>query len=366
MHHKPSLSSIIALVFIIILLFVTGCSTSTGKVTSTPDLQATINAAIQATGPITAPTSTPDIQATVNAAIQATNTAGQAVQATIDTAVSATVMALPSTPTTIPSADHYNMTEEELAALIDQSVAEAVAANEQTTASTIQATSDGSVSDSEVDTIEIYLAGVEQALAYADELIAVYSDLYGEYATESITILTEIEQDLEVIAQSTSQTAAILAQGSQAASAAIEQLNQAAQNASTMIEQIQTESQGWSQKVQTEVENRVTTLQNLQPTDVTNDQLGALQQVYEYLDALKAAIGDKIISPSELSLITQMGVNANASLNLNGGPKLQGLSGKIDGLNNQLARGQWSHASKDLGGFEASLPTRPPKRPGRP
>jgi hypothetical protein len=254
------------------------------------------------------------------------------------------------------------MTEEELAALIDQSVAEAVAASEQTTASSTQATSDGSVSDSEVDTIEVHLAGVVQALAYADELIAVYSHLYREYATESITALTEIEQDLEVI----SQTATILEQGSQAGNAAIEQLNQAAQNTSTMIDQIQAESQGWSQKVQTEVENRVTALQNLQPTDVTNDQLGALQQVYEYLDALKAALGDKKISPSELSLITQMGVNANASLNLNSGSKLQGLSGKNDGLNNQLTRSQWSHASKDLSGFEASLPTRPPKRLGRP
>jgi hypothetical protein len=365
MSLKSSLSSIIALVFVTVQI-VTACSMPAGNATPTPDLQATINAAIQATGPVAAPTSTPDIQATVNAAIQATNTAGQAVQATVDTAVSATVMAIPPTATTVPSADYYALTEEELAALIDQSVAQAVVASEQTTASTTQATSDGTVIDSEVETIEVYLAGVEQALAYADELIGVYYDLYGEYATESITVLTEIEQDLEVIAQSTAQTAAILEQGSQAASAAIEQLNQAAQNASTTIDQIQVESQGWSQKLRTEIEDRAAALQNLQPTEITSDQIGALQQVYEYLDALKVALGDKKISPGELSQITQLGVNANASLNLQNGPKLQGISGKINGLNNQLARGQWSLTSRDLGRLEASLPSRPPKRPGRP
>lgn len=365
MSHKHSLSSIITLALVTVQIM-TACSMPAGNAVPTPDLQATINAAIQATGPVTASTSTPDIQATVNAAIQATNTAGQAVQATVDTAVSATVMALPPTATSMPSADYYSMTEEELAALIDESVAQAVAASEQTTSSTTQATPDGMVSDSEVETIDVYLAGLEQALAYADQLIGVYYELYGDYATESITALTDIEQDLEVIAQSTAQTAAILEQGSQAASASIEQLNQTAQNASTTISQIQAESQGWSQKVQAEIENRAAALQNLQPTEVTDSQIGALQQVYEYLDTLKAALTDKKISPNELTQITQLGVNANTSLNKHGGPQLQGISGKINGLNNQLVLGQWSQANRDLGGFEASLPSRPPKRPGRP
>jgi hypothetical protein len=182
-----------------------------------------------------------------------------------------------------------------------------VDSSEQTTSVTTQATSYGMVSDSEVETIDVYLASLEQAIAYVDQLIGVYYELYGDYATESITVLTEIEQDLEVIAQSTAQTAAILEQGSQAASASIEQLNQAAQNASTTIGQIQAESQGWRQKVQAEIENRAAALQNLQPTEVTDSQIGALQQVYEYLDTLKAALTDKKISPNELTQIPNWG-----------------------------------------------------------
>lgn len=73
-------------------------------------------------------------------------------------------------------------------------------------------------------------------------------------------------------------------------------------------------------------------------------------------------MADKKISPDEFSKIAQLGVKAKGSLQAGGGPELQGLSGSIDKLTSQLARGEWPAAGGSLDGFGRSLPT----RPGRP
>ncbi len=102
---------------------------------------------------------TPDTQATVNAAIAATGTAQASLQATIDAAVKATVTAAP-TPT--PSVQYVTMSEEELAALIDQAVAEAITATQQCSTATTTATADGAVTQEEVNTVQVYLVDAEE------------------------------------------------------------------------------------------------------------------------------------------------------------------------------------------------------------
>ena len=85
------------------------------------------------------------------------------------------------------------MTEEELAALIDAAVAEAVAASEETATATTAATADDTLTQEEIETIEIYLSGADEAIAYAEELIEAYYGLYGELALETIELLIAIE-----------------------------------------------------------------------------------------------------------------------------------------------------------------------------
>jgi nitrous oxide reductase len=87
-----------------------------------------------------------DLEATANAIAAATLTAEAANDAAIDAAVQATMTAVApqSTPVVV-----YELTEEELANLIDQAVTEAIAASEEAAAQTVTATADTTVTEQE-------------------------------------------------------------------------------------------------------------------------------------------------------------------------------------------------------------------------
>ena len=144
-------------------------------------------------------TVTPDIQATVEGAVAATATAQAGLQATVGTAVQATITAVPS-PT--PPPDVETMSEEELAALVDEAVTEAVEATEQSSTAATEAAADDVVTPEEVDELAIYVSDAEAAIEYAAELAAIYDDLYGELATETVALLTDVEDDLALLAES--------------------------------------------------------------------------------------------------------------------------------------------------------------------
>jgi hypothetical protein len=127
--------------------------------------------------PTSAPTNTPDVQATVDAAMAATSVAQADVQATVGVAVAATSVALPPTPTPGPTAEYVEMTEEELEALINQAIEDAVTATQEASATTAQATADDTLTYDEAQTVDVYVYAAEQALAYADELIGAYYSL---------------------------------------------------------------------------------------------------------------------------------------------------------------------------------------------
>ena len=69
-------------------------------------------------------------QDAVNTTVAGTQIAQALAQATVNSNV---LTAMPATPTPGPTVDYVTLTEEELAALIDEAVAEAIAATEQTT-----------------------------------------------------------------------------------------------------------------------------------------------------------------------------------------------------------------------------------------
>ncbi len=321
---------------------------------------------LSACGAAGQPAATPtlDVQATVNAGIQGTQTAQAAVQESIDQAVEATLASLPPTATPPAPVEYVTLSEEELAALIDEAVNEAIAATEQTNTATSQATSDGTVTDEEISTVEMYYYGADQAIAYAEELIAAYSELYGDYASEAIAVLEDVEQDLEAISQSLDEIYAVLEQGSQAASAAIEQLNSALETASTHTEEIHTAAQNWQSAFQAQKEERLTEALSLPANEVAGDLSGTIQMLYQYVDSIKAGFSDGKISRDELLGIAQLGANAQASLQQHGGAQLQGLNDGIRNLTSEIAGGQWPQARGNLGTFEHSLPERP-SLPGR-
>ncbi len=322
------------------------------------------------------PTTTPDTQATVAAAIAATSTAQVGLQATIDAAVEATSVAAP-TPTpsseeTVESVTTTEMTEEELAALIDEAVAEASAATQECSTVTTEAAADGTVTQEEVDAVTVYVTDAEEAIAYAEELIYAYYDLYGELATETIVLLQAIEQDLAAMAEGTAEVNAILQeiimaleQGLALAEETITQLETAAQTASAKAAEIQGRNQNVVQNLQAELESRAAAVLSVQPNNIPTDRQAALQSAFDYVDAARQALDDDRISQTELANIAQLGANASAGLNAHGGPQLQRLSGSISDITGQIARGQTPQVKASLGNLEASLGTRP-SRPSRP
>ncbi len=324
---------------------------------------------------------TPDTQATVNAAVAATGTAQASMKATVDAAVKATTAAqskATATPTLVPAAkaptaaptptpiNAVTMSEEELAALIDQAVAEAVTLTQASSTATTSATADGTITLQEAAALVVYAANAEQAIAEAEELIDAYYGLYADLAAETLAVLQAIDQDLAAMANSLATLDATLAeinkalsQGLALAQQTITQLNTAVKNASDKAAQAQAKAQSWAKSLPADRDKRAAAVLGVKPTQIANDRASALLSAFDYVDAVRQAMGDNKITKAELVKIAQLGANASAGLKAQGGPALQQIPSSIDKLTGQLARGQVPQAKAGLGSLEASLGTRP-------
>ena len=189
--------------------------------------------------------------------------------------------------------------------------------------------------------------------------MAAYYGAYGEYASEALYALEEVESDLEAMAEDIETIAEILAQGSEAASAAVEELATAAAAASANAAQVQAKTQGWHEALRAEIENRAATALATQPTQIATDRQGAVQCALQYVETVRSGLADGAVSPGELSEIAQAGANASASIRTHGGPGLENVADSIDGLTKQVARGELPQAKGSLDALESSLPRRP-------
>lgn len=305
-----------------------------------------------------APTSSEELDTQIQTAIAETAQAEATFQVAVDQAVEATVIAMPPTPSPQPTVDPYTLTEEELAALIDASCEEAAAASTEASAATTQAASDGTYTEEEIYDTMYYVYDAEAAIAYAEELLYLYDDLYGLYASEALNLLYAVEDDLAELAAAMLEVEAILSLGAETASAALEQLNTTLENVQPKAEEVRNKAQEYKDNLPAVLAERENSFANLAPTEIASDRDGAILQVYTYLDSVKAAFGDRKISPDELGQIAQLAANAQAGINQSGGPLLKGFGGNIEGITRSISRGDWPSAQRDLGGFEASLPSR--------
>ena len=189
------------------------------------------------------------------------------------------------------------MREEELAALIDQFVEEAIAASEESTTFVTEATADDTLNQEEVESLEACLAITEETIALAEELIYVYYDLYREWAIEALELLVEIEEDLLLLGESADEVATLL----------------------------------------------------IEVAEMMEDSL-------ELAEGTRFVLEDNKITQFELSAIAQAGAIARAGLNAKGGPALQGFSSSINNLTAQVARGEIQQMNSGLGDLEILLP----------
>ena len=304
-----------------------------------------------------------DVQATVDAAIQATATAEAQLQEMVDTAVSeavdeavaeameATAAAPPPTPAPSTPEDVSTMSEEEMAAYIEQTVAEAVVATESYSTVTTQATADDTVTAEEVETIEIYVYGSEEAIALAEEMLMLYYELYADltYAALDdldalIAELDELNQNLEAMVIVLGEINTTLASGVALAEETIAQLESAAATAMTNAAAAQLQAQAWQQLVQSEIANRMIMIEQIQAQTVAASQQEAIGEVVNYLTTVQNALSDETLSLAEMNAIAQTSANAVASLQAQGNPQLQTLAAGIDTATMQMASGNFNAA----------------------
>jgi len=339
---------------ILALLLLTGWLTAAcanqPNLQPTTNVDATIDAAVAATAQAQ-PTATPNVQATVDTAVAATAQAEATLQTQIDEAVEDAV------------AENSATTEAELAALIDQAVAEAVTATQTYATTTGQATTDGQVTPEEVEAIQVTVQGAEEAVATAEALIATYYTQYGELAQETLDELAAIEEELNQIEDNLETMNETLAQGVALAEETVTQLQSTAQAVTTDIQALQTQAQGWARQVQAQTESRLETVENIQPNQAAASQAEAIQQALQFVELLNNATTDGAVSPQELAQVAQAGANAAAGLETQGGPQLQELSSTINDLTQKLAQGDIQAAQAGSTGLQAQLGAAGGERP---
>lgn len=302
---------------------------------------------------------TPDTQATVDAAVAATNEAEATQQAAIEVTVQPTAVAEP-TPT--QEVDYATKSEEELAAAIDTAVDDATTTTQESSTTAAEATADGTLTQEEVEAINLCLAEAEEAILFAEELIWLYYDLYGELANETLLLLEAIDQDLAALAVEVTALAnaleavdAALQQGLTLAGETIDQIEAAAESVGINAVAAQEQARGLIESVQAEIEDRAVNALAVQPNLVPGTRQEAIQSAVGYVATVRQALTDERITAEELADIAQIGANAAAGLSTQGGDRFQSLSVSIDSITAQLARGQALQAQAALGEIEAIL-----------
>ncbi|MBT3392012.1 MAG: hypothetical protein HN413_16560 [Chloroflexi bacterium] len=299
-----------------------------------------------------------DTQATIDAAIAATSTAQAELEAqinqTADEAVDEAMQELEE--------EYLLMTEEEFNQAIDEAITEATTATEQTVYYVEEASSDGTLTQEEIEQIEYYAYYADDLIYMTEELIYAYYGLYAELAYETIYLLEAVEDDLSQMAAAMTEitnltvaAAETLAAGMEVRQETIDGIITAAQGTAENIQNIAPEWQSWADAIQGDRATRLQSVQEIAANFIPEDRLAALNETLNFADAVRNALGDYSISQIELFDIAQFGANAVAGLQAHGGPQLQDLAGNIGNITNNLALGQTPNALNNLGALEGSI-----------
>jgi hypothetical protein len=316
------------------------------------------------------PAATPLTDEVINTAVAGTQQVQALAQATVNTSV---LTAMPATPTPGPPVEYVTLTEEELTALIDETVAEAIAATEQTTSAVTTTTSDDTVTSEEVTYLYDYYYYADYYVEYAEDLLKEYYNLYADLAGEMIVELNAIESELSQMNETLSsidlslqEISGTLEQGLAVAEETIAQLETTSQTAQTNAQELKTQAQDMMSTLQLDQEGRLQNISQLQPNNIPTDRISSLQTAFEFLDTAKFAMGDNKLSRDELMSLAQLGTNAQAGFQnfggaggLAGGPDLSQFNGKFSEIIGQFARGQMPQARGNVDAFERSLGSRP-------
>jgi len=323
-----------------------------------------ISIACQATTFGKSPTATVDLNATVNAAVAATENAETMIKTTVDSAVLATITAMPPHPSPTP-VNSDDLSEEDLADEVNNAVTEANNASQQSSNYTDQATSDNTLTYQEAYEMAYYYglsqAEIEEALYLAE----LYLSLYYELAEDTVELLTIVVEDLEQLASTTSEALnsveniiQVLEDGQIIDTELIKSLSDYNDLIGNQIIDLDIKSNEWIDTLKGSFELRASEFINLEANQIAGDRIGALNIARDYINSINSSLSDGILSREELFSIAQLGANASASINQFGGPQLNNISGNINNLTGQLARGQLPQAKSSVGELSNLIPRR--------
>lgn len=260
-----------------------------------------------------------------------------------------------------PVVDYKKLTEEELASLIHETIAEVESAANASSIALQEVGSGNVLTDEEAAETMANLLALQSAIVFTQELIGVYANLYIELAHETINSLIVIDEDLDKIATNANEVVLFLEQGQDFTSTEMDQLNAANIAIETQSTKINMQSTVWLSNVQTQIEDRERLYANTPPqlSKVAYNRIDAFTQAHDFLDAFTTALNDEKFSPAELAEISQLAATAKASLYNTGDPQLITFARQINDLTHNASRGEWAIASSRLYELKFSLPAKP-------
>ena len=285
----------------------------------------------------------------------------EAMHATIDAAVAATITAMPPETT----AEYAETAEEDMAAMIDESVNDAAAASEEYVAASEEAVADGTITEEELDELYECYTLLEETIALTEELLGAYYYFYGDLATETLDLLYMVEEDLEDLEaaamaadQALQEIEAALDTGAALTQEIVNQVLTTAETLQATAGDAQAVVDDLQATLQAEIADRVDTALAAAPTTIPGDRLAAIQAGFAYVDSIRAAMADQRVSADELAAIAALGANASAGLSqfaaLDSGQFLELING-ASGITANLAGGQNAAALANLGNLESAL-----------
>jgi hypothetical protein len=315
------------------------------------------------------PQVTPNLQATIDEAVVSTCGAFSGLQATQD-AVSATETAieafLQSVNTPIPTEAVEDLAEDQLEAMIAERVQMANKAATLAAEKSIEAVKDGTISAKEQEILYTYWSYTEEVIAYANEAIQIYYDVYAGLAVQTMAPLKAIDADLQAITQQTQavlplleQIGLALEQGQGQKDKVLDQIEDAAVTVQTNIIDAQAQTQTWTASLPLATQQRVAQALAVKPKGVAKNHKTAVKKARDYVKSVQTAIADQKITQAELDKIAQQGANAAASLAKKGGEPLSVLAGSVNEITSQIASGQLPAARASLESFQAELSANP-------
>ena len=267
----------------------------------------------------------------------------------------------PSVQTPVPGVIYNELAEEALALQIYEVILTVEDVVKTVSTATSATLADNVLNDSETAEMLVQIEGLRATIDLTNELLDVYDAQYSEIAPQTEESLITIERNMQEIATNIDAVIALFEQDEMATVTAIAQLNLMIASIETQSNSAKVLAAAWLADVQTQIDEREKRFANTpsQPSIVAYDRVQAFVQAHDFLDGLKAALDDGKMSPDELDEISQLAVNAEASLYNTGDPLLIDFARQIDELSRYAYRGEWAKANMGVSRLKLQLPRRP-------